>query len=135
MLNERFYWVRIIKKYNKNFLEYQTLWKKILEKTPVDIIWQLADAVQTFFTERTSRRDKQWTPFHIIAEVGLLELYKYAFEKTGEVNPKDISGFTPLHFACQEGHFYICEFILRMINDKNPADNDGLTPLHSAALN
>ena len=57
MLNERFYWLRIIMKYNKNFLEYQALWKKFLEKTPVDIIQQIADAVQTFFTERTSRQD------------------------------------------------------------------------------
>ena len=45
MLNERFYWLRIIMKYNKNFLEYQALWKKLLEKIPVDIIQQIADAV------------------------------------------------------------------------------------------
>ena len=54
MLNERFYWLRIIMKNDKSFLEYQALWKKVLEKTPVDIIQQIADAVQNFFTERTS---------------------------------------------------------------------------------
>ena len=57
MLNERFYWLRFIMNYNKNFLEYQALWKKFVEKTPMDIIQQIAVAVQTFFTERTSRQD------------------------------------------------------------------------------
>ena len=89
MLNERFYWLRIVMKNNKNFMEYHALWKKLLEKTPVDIIQQVADAVQTFFTERTSRQDKQWTPLHIIAQVGLLELYKYTHGKLGEINPQN----------------------------------------------
>jgi hypothetical protein len=48
MCNERFYWLRIIKNYNKNFLEYQVLWKKVLEKTPVSIIQQIAYAIQSF---------------------------------------------------------------------------------------
>ena len=51
MHNERFYWIRIIMKYNGCFLEYQTMWNKILEKTPADIIQQLADAIQKFFTK------------------------------------------------------------------------------------
>ena len=66
MHNERFYWIKIIMKHNGCFLEL-ALWNKILEKTPADIIRQLADAVQKFFTERVSRRAKQWTPLHIIA--------------------------------------------------------------------
>ena len=56
MCNERFYWLRIIKMYNKNFLEYQVLWKKVLEKTPVSIIQQLAYAIQKFFMQRALTR-------------------------------------------------------------------------------
>ena len=56
MCNERFYWLRIIKMYNKNFLEYQVLWKKVLEKTPVNIIQQLAYAIQKFFMQRALTR-------------------------------------------------------------------------------
>ena len=108
MRNERFYWLRIIKIYNKNFLEYKVLWKKVLEKTPVNIIRQLAYAIRKFFMQKAHRccshrinarpprfeeftASLQWTPLHIIAYCGLFELYKYAHGKTGEVNPQNMA--------------------------------------------
>ena len=35
---ERFYWIRIIKKYNQNFAIYSEQWKTVIEKTPVKTV-------------------------------------------------------------------------------------------------
>ena len=152
MCNERFYWLRIIKIYNKNFFEYQVLWKKVLEKTPVNIIRQLAYAIRKFFMQKAHRccshrinacpprfeeftASLQWTPLHMIAYCGLFEMYKYAHGKTGQINPPIINGLTPLHFTAFGGHLKILELIMDSLEDKNPGDNHGLTPLHLAAEN
>ena len=47
--NERFYWIRIIKKYTKNFKEFEESWKEVINKTPVDVLKQLGIAVQKCF--------------------------------------------------------------------------------------
>ena len=47
--DERFYWIRIIKKYAGNFEGHEESWKEVIYKTPVDIIKQLAIAVKQFF--------------------------------------------------------------------------------------
>ena len=55
--NEKFFWIRIIKKYQvptrllfrgrlKNF---QEVWKPVIEKAPVQIVKQIAIAVSRFF--------------------------------------------------------------------------------------
>ena len=36
--NERFYWIRNVKKYFANFEEFQEPWKKVINKTPVDFL-------------------------------------------------------------------------------------------------
>ena len=47
--NERFYWIRNIKKYSSNLEEFQESWKKVINKTPVDFLKNLATDVQSFF--------------------------------------------------------------------------------------
>ena len=42
--NEKFYWIRIIKKHDKNFEGFQESWKEVLGNSPVDIVKQLATA-------------------------------------------------------------------------------------------
>ena len=45
---ERFYWIRIIQRYNCLLGELQYVWKKVVSKTPVGIIKELAVAVHQF---------------------------------------------------------------------------------------
>ena len=47
--NERFYWIRIIRKHIKNFKGFEESWNEAIRKMPVDFIKQLAIAVQKFF--------------------------------------------------------------------------------------
>ena len=47
--NERFYWIRNIKRYSANFEEFQESWKKVINKTPVDFLKNLAIDVHSFF--------------------------------------------------------------------------------------
>ena len=48
--NERFYWVRMMNKYNRNFQDFKKTWEKVISKTPVDTIKQLVNVVHKFFT-------------------------------------------------------------------------------------
>ena len=63
MLNsERFYWIRIMKKYNGNFQEFYESWLKVINKSPVEIVEELALTVYQFFMARETRSEKQWHP-------------------------------------------------------------------------
>ena len=68
---ERFYWIRITKRYNQNFAIYSEQWKKVIEKTSVKTVKKLA-----------SRIKKKWRPLHIAAKMGLLSLCRHIVEKT-----------------------------------------------------
>ena len=46
---ERLLWLRIIKCNSTHFNEHSKLWKKAVEKTPVDILKTLAVAIDPFF--------------------------------------------------------------------------------------
>ena len=46
---EKIYWIRIIKKYIAHFKGHEESWREVVNKTPLDIIKQLAIAVQEFF--------------------------------------------------------------------------------------
>ena len=45
---ERFYWLRIIQRYNYLIGELQEVWNQVVRKTPVEIIKELAVAVHQF---------------------------------------------------------------------------------------
>ena len=45
---ERFYWIRIIQRYNCLIGEFRDVWKKVVKKTPAEIIKELAVAVHQF---------------------------------------------------------------------------------------
>ena len=38
---ERFYWIRIVQRYNCLYGELQEVWRKVVRKTPVEIIKEL----------------------------------------------------------------------------------------------
>ena len=107
---ERFYWIRIIQCYNCLIGEFQEVWKKVVSKTPIEIIKELAVAVHQFSpilskelhneTEcscnetreiRLSSLDfvktveKQWHPLFIAATSGSVYLCNHIIQKAGVV--------------------------------------------------
>ena len=46
--NERFYWIRILMKYKRNFEEFEESWNHVIENAPIAILQQLALAVQEY---------------------------------------------------------------------------------------
>ena len=139
--NEKFYWIRIIEIYKENFEGFEEAWREILYKIPLDMVKQLAIAVQQFFKHHTSKEFRV-APLHITADKGSLELCQYAFSKATDKNPEgkliiDLSptvGFarfkfgtnysldgmnktTPLHIAAMNGNLELCSLI---IDNGNP---------------
>ena len=131
--SERFYWIRNIKKYSANFEEFQEAWKKVVNKTSVEFLEDLAINVHNFFKGVSTRCEKQWHPLFIGAECDSLSICEHAVKRTGDVDTKQMNGFTPLALAAQEGHFEICAYLIKYLDDKNPGENNGKTPLHLAA--
>ena len=82
--NEKFYWIRIIKKYIVYFEGHEKSWREVVNKTPLGIIKQLAIAVQHFFKKHSF---KELAPLHIAAEKGTFQLCQYVIAKTSNKNP------------------------------------------------
>ena len=110
---ERFHWIRIIMKHIYKLeqngiklskggkkikllltMEYQTLWKKVIHKTPVENLRQLAILVQRFFKNHSDKVIKnEVSPLHIVIGEGEgctvlkkedLKLCKHILEKSNE---------------------------------------------------
>ena len=104
----RFYWIRIIRRYSCLIGDFQEVWKKVVRKTPIEIIKELAVAVHQFppilsrelhnenecscnetreirlspldFVQRV---EKQWHPLFIGATSGSVKLCNHIIQKTG----------------------------------------------------
>ena len=136
-VDDRLVWTRMIKKYSANHVKFKAAWKLVVEKVPVEIVKELALAVEQFYTLRPhqARFNHQHSPHHIAAKRGSLSLCKFIARKTKSLNPARADGMTALHFAVQEGHFDVCKyFVDNLDGDKNPANHNGRTPLHDAAF-
>ena len=94
MDQERCFWIRVIGKNNEYLESFSELWKKMIHKTPVEVIKDLALAVSLYF-KKYLQKNTYWkdtrflnpAPHHIAAELGLLKLYNQIVEKTGLNNP------------------------------------------------
>ena len=56
--NERFFWIRIIKKYRGKLKDFPELWKPVIDKTPTEIVKEIGIAVSQFFQVRHLYSDK-----------------------------------------------------------------------------
>ena len=83
--NERFYFVRIIRKYNKQFEGFEESWNEVINKTPTDVLKTLAFVVEEFFKENSSI--KNMAPLRIAAEKDDLGLCEKIITKTSNKNP------------------------------------------------
>jgi len=75
-----------------------------------------------------------WTPLHLAALNGHVEVAKFLFQHGANCNPKDYEGSTPLHLAALNGHVEAADFLVKHGADPNPKDDQGSTPLHLAAM-
>ena len=121
--SERFYWIRIIEKYKGNFEEFSKCWKKVIERTPKQIVKRIALAVEHFFNTYFSndikdsyifiKRYKQWSPLQIAAGSRDPIFLQHVIEKTKFENHKSVTNsLSPLHMAAIEGDLEACELIL-----------------------
>ena len=153
LLKERFYWIRIIKRYSAYFGSFQNSWRQVINKTPVEIIKQLAVEVQEVFARCSDIFTefpvissqivfiRDIAPLHIAAEQGNLKLCEHILEKTEDKNPKGhmkmkigqykvVDALTPLAIAILKGHFEIFSLIMNQISVKKfDLDLDSETPL------
>ena len=59
---ERFYWLRVIQSYNQTNIKLSISWKKLVDKTPSEMIKKLALALHQFIHLRSTSCQKQWPP-------------------------------------------------------------------------
>ena len=114
LVNDRFFWIRMMKKHNGNFKEFQESWKKVIFRTPVGDVKKLALAVHKFFKGNSKRgaQNRQWHPLLIAVNQGSEKLCENVIKKTGDKNPKRMEdGLTAAHLAAQEGHLEVYEYI------------------------
>ena len=134
--NEKFFWIRIIKKYQvptrllfrgrlKDFLE---VWKPVIEKAPVEIVKQIAIAVSRFFevnrdhlfydyTDQHSTRT--WPLIIISANHGDLALLQFIINKIKLKNVKRSERIIALLIAAFNGDLEIYKFLSGKLREKN----------------
>ena len=140
---ERFYWLRIIQRYNCLIGELQEVWKQVVRKAPVEIIKELAVAVHQFpklvfrkhkveilSGEQISPFDfvhkieKQWHPLFIGATCGSANLCYHIIQKVGVKNTSLSSRcgkISPLAFSAYAmSDVNVFKFLLEKAEDKNP---------------
>ena len=85
--NEKFYFISIIKNYNGYFEGFEKSWVEVIHRTPIQIIKQLAIAVQKHFKKDSN--DYYVPPLAIAGDGDNIdiELCKYIISKTSNKNP------------------------------------------------
>ena len=69
--NERFYWIRVIKRNNYLIGELQEVWNKVVRKTPVEMIKELAVSVHQFpHIMKKKYQNETLSPFEFIQKIG-----------------------------------------------------------------
>ena len=132
--NEKIIWIRRMQKYNEKMEEFFDQWKRAIRNSPVDNVKELSKAMFQFFEGDELDGKKQYTPLHITASKGLLELSKFIIQKTWDKNPTGSDGYTAFHYAAFWDCTEICRHFIELLDDKHPADKYGMTPLIIAAF-
>ena len=148
---ERFYWIRLIKRYNCLIGEHQAVWNKVVSKTPVETIKEFAVAVHQFHMRctcglitgrcymracgRTICRNSQFEQFP--------HLHRKCSKPTGLaalLTPLDFvqkleKQWHPLFIGAACGTVNLCNHIIQKTDVNEPWLKNGRTPLHLATMN
>ena len=81
--NDRFIYLRVMKKFKENLCQFEESWKIIAQNSPIAIVKEITQLVSKFFAHKSKRHSKHWHPLHIVAESGNLQLCKEIVERTG----------------------------------------------------
>jgi len=83
-----------------------------------------------------SKDDDGFTPLHLAAANGYMEMAEFLLANKADVHSKDNSGSTPLHQAAtaEAQNADLLEILIARKSDVNAEDKNGLTPLHYATL-
>ena len=84
-------------------------------------------------TGATIQADNGWSPLHVAAEQGNVEVVRILVEHGMDVTAKADNGWTPLHVATEQGNVEVVRFLVERGADPRVPGNDGLTSLHLAA--
>ena len=110
--NQRFPWKRTIRKVRELYKQTNNdEWNKVLKVAQKSILKHLLYAIQTFFENNSFERKSQWTPLHIAAYDGNLNLFIFIIDKTKNENTSDQRGIQVEQsskgslFLIQEGYF------------------------------
>ena len=137
MEQEAYFWIRILQKYLcRSKSGFSEAWRKVIDKTPVEIVKKLAETVEEFQKD-SQVADYIYQPSFVVAYCGSPTLYKHTVDRFRAHNVSDEkTGTTSLHFAATSGQLDIFEFISKNVDNINPVDFEfGMTPLHYAAEN
>ena len=80
------------------------------------------------FDDKNPKCSVGFTPLHLAAEHGHLDLCIFIRQQIVDRNPRNNTGWTPLHSAALNGHGAVCKLIADDLIEKNPRTNDGITP-------
>ena len=139
---ERFYWIRILKKYNEQFETNKESWKMSISKKPTGFVKKLAMAVLTYFSEEFEGDgdlpNEQLTPLIIAAYDGDVNLFQQVKENTFDLNQtsskfdmrrkrplisiklhQELMCRSPINIAAYKGHIELCRHLLNESEDKN----------------
>ena len=107
--------------------EFKIHWNKVVIRTPFEIVKELAIAVHQCFRWSITFKGgkKQWSPLHIAAERGSLQLSKYTVKMTGNKTPRRKECLTPLYLADGKVHFEAYSFKMEKLEDKNTGNKRG----------
>ena len=131
----RFLIARKIQSYLKNSNEFENDWMIVVKKLPIQKLKEFAILVKKFYDVVPKRTVQRWSPMHVAAECGCLDLCKLIAKTTSVKNPTGQNKLTPIHFAAQAGHLEVYEFLTEGVENKNPEADRRLSPLHLAAKN
>ena len=131
----RFLTTRMIQSYNKNSDEFEKDWKIVCQKLPMVKLKQFEILVKQFHDAFPMRFKQKWSPMHVAADRGHLDLCKFIATVTKERNPQCQNKWTPIYFAYQAGHSQVLNFLCEEILDKNCKTDIGLSPLHLVVQN
>ena len=118
--NERFVLFRKLQKYRSNMEEFFEQWKKVTQnalKQTIRELFKVTLACCSLHWDKRKRKKEQWSPLHIAAEQGHLELSKYIIDKTGDTNSINKKGDSAFQMAAEKGQLEVCKLIIESLED------------------
>ena len=142
IIQEKFYWIRILKKYHELFETRKESWNISISKTPTGFVKKLAMAVFNYCNVDVKNdvflpEDEQLIPLIIAAFDGDVNFFQKVKEKTFNLN-QTLSRFgtslNPISIAAYKGHIALCRHLMNEREDKFLSKDEENPLLISAAF-